>query len=93
MKQIKSPEQALVPAKADTPETRENRIVEDQYEQALALSHKEGKASCYRWMASLKIPYGRAVTLMDMMEERGTIKPLKYKDGILQEPHGPRELP
>lgn len=88
MEQIKSPEQA----KAGPPEAREDRIIEEQYEQALALSRKEKKASTYRWMATLKITYGRAVTLMDMMEERGEVKPLKYKDGILQEPHGPRKM-
>ena len=78
---------------AESAEAREDRVVEEQYRQALALSRKEKKASCWRWVQALKIPYSRAVTLMDLMEERGVVRPLKYdKDGVLAEPHGPRRL-
>lgn len=71
--------------------TAAERLVEEQYTKALALSKKEGKASCWQWMQTLKIGYGTACKIMDLMEQRGKVAPVKYKDGVAEAP-GPRKL-
>ena len=71
--------------------TAEERLLEAQYTKALALSKKEGQASCWQWMEALKIGYGAACRVMDLMERRGKVVPVKYRDGVA-ESSGPRKL-
>jgi DNA segregation ATPase FtsK/SpoIIIE-like protein len=78
-------------AKTDEQMTAAERLVEEQYAKALALSKKEGKASCWQWMQALKIGYGAACKIMDLMEQRGKVEPVKYRDGV-PESLGPRRL-
>lgn len=54
------------------------------YEQACALSKTSGLANCHTWVEDFKIDYGAAVWIMDIMEHRGKVKPIVYKDGVAE---------
>jgi hypothetical protein len=73
----------------------ENSYSRDQmerlYEEACALSKTSGLANCHTWMQDLKIDYAAAVWIMDIMEHRGRVKPIVYKDGVA-ESSGPRQF-
>jgi DNA segregation ATPase FtsK/SpoIIIE-like protein len=71
--------------------TAEERLLEERHAKALALSKKEGKASCWQWMHALKIGYAEASKIMDLMEQRGEVAPIRYRDGV-PESSGPRKL-
>lgn len=58
---------------------------------AAELSINWQKASCYEWMEDLDIPYPVAVAIMDKLEKRGIVAPIKYVDGVPTDP-GPRKV-
>jgi len=61
------------------------------YEQACALSKTSGLANCHTWVEDFKIDYAAAVWIMDVMEYRGRVKPIVYRDGVA-ESIGPRKF-
>lgn len=65
--------------------------MEGLYEQACALSTTSGLANCHTWVEDLKIDYAAAVWIMDIMEYRGMVKPIVYRDGVA-ESSGPRKF-
>lgn len=65
--------------------------MEEHYERAYQISKASGLASCYVWEEDLKITYGAACWLMDIMEYRGVVKPIVYRDGVA-ESSGPRKF-
>jgi hypothetical protein len=65
--------------------------MESYYEQACEISKKSKLASCWEWERELKITYGAATWIMDIMEYRGRVKPIVYKDGVA-ESSGPRKF-
>lgn len=60
--------------------------LESLYEDACALSKTSGLANCRTWMEDLKIDFGAACWIMDIMEYRGRVKP------IAPEESGPRKF-
>jgi hypothetical protein len=63
--------------------------MEKHFEDAVEICKKSGLANCHTWMEDLKIDYCAAVWIMDIMEYRKLVDPIKYKDGVA-ESSGPR---
>lgn len=63
--------------------------MEEHFEEAVEICKKSGLANCHTWMGDLKIDYCAAVWIMDIMEYRKLVEPIKYKDGVAED-SGPR---
>jgi hypothetical protein len=76
------PERLTIRLKGDQTVSYTRAQMEAYYEQAYIISQKRGEASCWQWMEELKIDYCATVWIMDIMESRGVVPILEYKDGV-----------
>jgi len=67
----------IVSGEDETVYSREQ--LEAYYEAAVGLCGKSKLASCWEWVRELKINYGAAVWIMDVMEYRGHVRPIEFE--------------